>query len=414
MGTHDVFLDLETEIRMVRRPREKLDVAGSVLYAVAVSLIMYGLSMLPANESLWELVAGLVLIVAFIKWELHVAQPVFNVELFAGNRAFAFSSLAALINYSATFAVTFLLSLYLQYIREFDPRTAGLILMAQPIMMAVFSPFAGKLSDRIETRKVASIGMAVTAASLFGLTFLGYNTPMAYIVGDLLLLGFGFALFSSPNMNAIMSSVEPRFYGLASGAVSSMRLLGQMVSMGLATLVFSLYIGRVKIPPSTIRPSSKASTRRSQFSQLSVHWESLRRWLGAADWLPKKRKPWLVGISRSRSNHMSHSPAKMRVSFRTRKIEISVGLTVGTGVPRIKSGAGSAVQKSGGRDARRYKRAQQAAPLPRPFCFFDCEKVLARARYRAHSPMMPRVSSPNRCRARKLTTCVTYSSGCSS
>ena len=119
-------------------PGEKLDVVGSVLYALAVSLIMYGLSMLPANESLWELVAGLVLIIAFIKWELHVAQPVFNVELFANNRAFAFSSLAALINYSATFAVTFLLSLYLQYIRGFDPKTAGLILMTQPIMMAAF------------------------------------------------------------------------------------------------------------------------------------------------------------------------------------------------------------------------------------------------------------------------------------
>lgn len=230
-------------------PGEKLDVAGSLLYALAVSLIMYGLSMLPANESLWELVAGLVLIIAFIKWELHVTQPVFNVELFANNRAFAFSSLAALINYSATFAVTFLLSLYLQYIRGFDPKTAGLILMTQPIMMAAFSPFAGKLSDRIETRKVASIGMAVTAAGLLGMAFLGYDTPMPYIIGDLLVLGFGFALFSSPNMNAIMSSVEPRFYGLASGAVSSMRLLGQMVSMGLATLVFSLYIGRVKITP---------------------------------------------------------------------------------------------------------------------------------------------------------------------
>lgn len=230
-------------------PGEKLDVAGSVLYALAVSLVMYGFSMLPSDESLWELVAGSLMTVAFIKWELRVAQPVFNVELFASNRVFAFSSLAALINYSATFAVTFLLSLYLQYIKGLDPRTAGLILMAQPLMMATFSPFAGKLSDRIETRKVASIGMAVTAAGLLGMTFLSNNTPIAYIVGDLLVLGFGFALFSSPNMNAIMSSVEPRFYGLASGAVSAMRLLGQMMSMGLATLVFSLYIGRVKITP---------------------------------------------------------------------------------------------------------------------------------------------------------------------
>jgi MFS family permease len=124
-----------------------------------------------------------------------------------------------------------------------------MVLASQPIMMAFFSPFAGRLSDRIEPRKVASVGMAVTSAGLFGLTFLTSDTKLAYIVGDLLLLGFGFALFSSPNMNAIMSSVDQKYYGLASGTVASMRLLGQMFSMGVATLVFSVYIGRVKITP---------------------------------------------------------------------------------------------------------------------------------------------------------------------
>lgn len=228
---------------------ERLDIGGSVLYAIAMTLIVYGLSMLPLRESFWELLGGVTLIVIFIKWELKTAHPVFNVVLFANNRSFAFSSLAALINYSATFAVTFLLSLYLQYIKGFEPKTAGMVLMSQPIMMAAFSPFAGRLSDRIEPRKVASIGMAVTALGLFGMTQLSGDTPTVYIIGDLLVLGLGFALFSSPNMNAIMNSVEPRFYGLASGAVASMRLLGQMLSMGLATLVFSLHIGRVKITP---------------------------------------------------------------------------------------------------------------------------------------------------------------------
>ena len=64
-----------------------------------------------------------------------------------------------------------------------------------------------------------------------------------------MLLGFGFALFSSPNMNAIMGAVEKRYYGIASGAVGTMRLLGQMFSMGIATLVFALFIGRVQMTP---------------------------------------------------------------------------------------------------------------------------------------------------------------------
>ncbi len=124
--------------------------------------------------------------------------------MFTMNRAFAFSSLAALINYSATFAITFILSLYLQYIKGFDPSMAGLVLIVQPLTMAACSPIAGKLSDRIEPQKIASVGMGVTAVGLLGLTLLGFQTSLTYIVSDLLIIGFGFGLFSSPNMNAIM------------------------------------------------------------------------------------------------------------------------------------------------------------------------------------------------------------------
>lgn len=228
---------------------EKLDIAGSILYGVAIVLIMYGFSVLPSQESAWAISSGLLLIGCFIWWEGKAPFPVINLDLFSKNRTFALSSLAALINYSATFAVTFMLSLYLQYIKGLSPQASGLVLIAQPIVMAAFSPVAGKLSDKIEPRKIASLGMAMTAAGLCILSFLEADTPMTLIVADLVLLGLGFALFSSPNMNAIMSSVDKRFYGIASGTVGSMRLLGNMLSMGIATLTFSLFIGRVPITP---------------------------------------------------------------------------------------------------------------------------------------------------------------------
>ena len=63
------------------------------------------------------------------------------------------------------------------------------------------------------------------------------------------LWGLGFALFSSPNTNAIMSSVEKRYYGIASASVGTMRLTGQAISMGIATLIFTLIIGKVKVEP---------------------------------------------------------------------------------------------------------------------------------------------------------------------
>jgi MFS family permease len=172
-----------------------------------------------------------------------------HVDLLLSNRPFAFSNIAALINYSATSATAFLLTLYLRYIKELSPTDAGLVLVAQPVVQASLSPLAGKLSDRIEPRIVASVGMGFTALGLTLFIFVGPTTPLWSIIARLVILGFGFALFSSPNMNAIMGSVERRFYGVASGMLGTMRLMGQTFSQGIATLLFALYIGRVEIAP---------------------------------------------------------------------------------------------------------------------------------------------------------------------
>ncbi len=228
---------------------DKFDLTGSVIYGAAIVAIMYGITIIPALASIWIILAGILALAGFVKWETKVRYPVFEVKLFIENRTFAFSCLAALINYCATFAVAFLLSLYLQYIKGLSPQGAGVVLIAQPIVMAVFSPLAGKLSDRIEPRVIASLGMALTTLGLILLALITPNTTLLYIVISLMVLGFGFALFSSPNMNAIMSSVAKKYYGIASGSVGTMRVLGQMLSMGIATLVFALFIGRAEIVP---------------------------------------------------------------------------------------------------------------------------------------------------------------------
>jgi EmrB/QacA subfamily drug resistance transporter len=228
---------------------QKFDLTGSIIYGTAIFAFMYGISILPDTLSIILILTGVAGLLAFVRWELVVESPVFEVNLFATNRTYAFSCLAALINYSATFAGGFLLSLYLQYIKGLTPQGAGVVLVSTPVMMAVFSPLAGRLSDRIEPRVISSLGMGLTALGLVLLIALNAHTALAYIIASLLILGFGFALFSSPNMNAIMSSVDKRFYGIASASVGTMRLLGQMLSMGIVTLIFSLYIGRAQITP---------------------------------------------------------------------------------------------------------------------------------------------------------------------
>lgn len=228
---------------------ESFDLAGSAIYSVALVTIMLGFSRLPKLLGGGLILGGLAGIGLFAAWEMRTRNPVLDVGLFSRNRVFAFSNLAALINYSATAAVGFLLSLYLQYIKGLTPQQAGFVLIAQPVMQALFSPLAGRLSDRVEPRVVASTGMAISAIGLFLLVWVGNTTPLAWIVFCLMLLGFGFALFSSPNMNAIMGSVERRLYGVASGMLGTMRLVGQTFSLGVAALLFALYIGNVKIEP---------------------------------------------------------------------------------------------------------------------------------------------------------------------
>ncbi len=226
---------------------EGFDFLGSILYSLTLVAIMYGFSLLPSKAGAAFILGGAFGFWAFIKWETKTASPVFDIRLFRHNKVFAFSNLAALVHYGATFGVNFLLSLYLQYVQGYSPFQAGSIILFKPAMQAAFSPFAGRLSDRIDPRLVASLGMAFTVIGLFLLLFLHEKTTLIYLIPVLLTLGFGFALFSSPNTNAVMGSVEEKYYGIASGTVSLMRLMGQILSMGIATLIFAVVMGRVEI-----------------------------------------------------------------------------------------------------------------------------------------------------------------------
>ena len=238
-----IVLILKLEGEWADAADESYDVIGMLLYVPSLIAIIYGFSIVSRPAGLLMLIAGCGGLVGFVIRQRKIKEPLFQVDLFISNRVFALSSAAALIHYSATFALAFLLSLYLQYLKGLDPRMAGTVLVAQPVMMALFSPFAGRMSDKVEPRIISSIGMAITCLGLLYFTFVSQDSSLVVIVVVLMSLGFGFALFSSPNMNAIMGSVERRYLGIASGSVGTMRVLGQMFSMGIAMLILSLYVG---------------------------------------------------------------------------------------------------------------------------------------------------------------------------
>ncbi|TYO92729.1 MFS transporter [Desulfallas thermosapovorans] len=238
---------------------ERYDLTGAVLYSFGLVLFMYGISSI--GTSAWSgyiLTAGLVILAVFIRHELKTELPVLNLKLFSKNVTFAFSNLAALINYSATFAVGFLVSLYLQVVLGYNSQQAGFILLSQPVLMAVLSPFAGKLSDRVQPRLVASWGMALCTTGLFIFVFLTRQTPIWLVLANLALLGVGFALFSSPNSNAVMGSVEKKFYGIASSTLGTMRLTGQAISMAMATLIITMFVGNVELQQADVNQLTKS------------------------------------------------------------------------------------------------------------------------------------------------------------
>lgn len=223
----------------VAKSAGKFDVTGALIYAAALTLIVYNTSHLKDQFGYILLLAGILLLLLFVYQCSKSAHPLFDTALFTKNKLFAYSNLAALINYSTTASIIFLMSLFLQKVKGLTPQETGAILIAQPVVMALLSPYAGKLSDRIEPRLLASTGMLLNAIGLLLLGFVGQGTSQLIIIGMLLFMGFGFALFSSPNMNTIMSSVEKRQLGTASGTASTMRIIGQMVSMTFVMLMFS-------------------------------------------------------------------------------------------------------------------------------------------------------------------------------
>ena len=238
--------------------KQRFDYKGMFVYTFFLTSLIYGFSKLPQTIGFVLTSAGIVLGVFFYLIEQKQAYPLLNVLLLKQNKVFRYSNLAAFINYASTFAVGFLLSYYLQYIKGYNPQESGMILLSQPILMALLSPLSGRLSDKIEPRILATTGMTLSTIGLFLLSFLSIDSSITFIIVSLIIIGVGFSLFSSPNTNAVMSSVNKNQFGIASATLGTMRITGQMFSMGIAMLFFSLIMGKQIISPAHFQAMLKS------------------------------------------------------------------------------------------------------------------------------------------------------------
>jgi len=232
---------------------EHFDTLGALYYFFSVICFINGLTGLARPERGLPLLLGAgALGLLFVLRSRRAVHPIIDLSLFTSNRVFVLSSLATLINYAGTFAVSFMLSLYLQVVKGFSPMNAGFILVIQPVVQSLLSPLAGTLSDRFNAAGMASLGMALCALGLFGICCVDAGTSLWTIGGVLSLLGLGFALFASPNMSVIMGSVQPRQYSIASSLVATMRTFGMSLSMGIATVVFGILLQGRQVSAETV------------------------------------------------------------------------------------------------------------------------------------------------------------------
>ncbi|MCG8529060.1 MAG: MFS transporter [Desulfovibrionales bacterium] len=247
---------------------EAFDWAGSALYIAAIIMAMTGVTHLNDQMAYKILfLCGILALGLFIMWEAKTPTPILDIHLLQSNMLFSLSNLVLLINYAASFGVTFFFSLYLQQVKGISPQYAGMILVIQPAIMAVLSPTAGILADKIQPRKLATGGMFLCTLALATCATITATTPITELMAILVLLGLGFSFFSSPNLTSIMNSVEPPHYGIAASLSATMRTLGMLTAMACISFILSLFMGRLSVTDS---PEAFVSAMQTGFTVFTI------------------------------------------------------------------------------------------------------------------------------------------------
>jgi MFS family permease len=222
----------------------KIDIWGSISIMGAITLLIAGSSLQDTGYAGYGIMlAGLALFALFVRIEGRTKDPLIRISMITENRVFTRAVLVQLISYAATFALTFLFSLYLQSVKGMTPQQAGFILMTAPVTMALLSPFFGRLSDRISPQKIAFTGMSSCFIAICGAGSISLGSPVWHVLAVFVCHGAGMAMFSSPNMNIIMNCVEKHQYGIASALAANMRTLGMVLSMVIVITYISVFIG---------------------------------------------------------------------------------------------------------------------------------------------------------------------------
>jgi EmrB/QacA subfamily drug resistance transporter len=225
-------------------PKGKLDLAGLGLVSAGLFGIVWGL--VRGNSVGWSspqivasLVAGAILVAAFVAWERRAESPMLPLELFR-NRAFSLANTASLLMSFGMFGSIFFLSQFFQTVQGYTPLGSGLRILPWTAMPMLIAPIAGALSDKIGGQRLMGAGLTLQAAGLGWIAAISTPTT-AYVdlIGPFVVSGIGMSLFFAPVANVILSSVRPEREGQASGANNALRELGGVFGVAVLAAVFA-------------------------------------------------------------------------------------------------------------------------------------------------------------------------------
>jgi EmrB/QacA subfamily drug resistance transporter len=222
---------------------EKFDLRGATLFMAGLITLLLGLYQ---GESwgwtspgiLGLLLTAGVLLFIFLTLESRVPDPMLDLSLFH-RPIFSAAVGSAILNYICVYSILFLMPFYLLQGRLLTPDRAGLILSAQPLIMAVVAPISGSLSDRIGSRIPATIGMLILALGLVLLASLQASSSTLQIILALVVAGLGIGIFISPNNSALMGAAPRNRQGIAAGTMATARSVGMVLGIGLAGAIFT-------------------------------------------------------------------------------------------------------------------------------------------------------------------------------
>jgi len=219
-------------------PDAKLDVPGILLFFIALSLLIIGLTTIEKNNPVMGsafIIFSLACWALFIVQEQRTKEPLINLFLFK-NRNYSVQSVGILLVQMGISGVLVIMPFYLEIVRAIPPDTTGLIVLALPVGMILTAPISGKMADVIGTKKPILVGFSLCAIAQFFLSTITADTRIGYIGLYLMLLGAGtgiaFSSLTTTRMNE--SSVSDR--AATSGLLRVMSNLGS--TLGVAAVIF--------------------------------------------------------------------------------------------------------------------------------------------------------------------------------